>query len=190
MELVHRGGSKSIDRLLAMPFGASPAYSEVGAMPKGGQPQGYRHDRYEAKLGVGRRNFLRATTDLQTWRGHNVRGIEVLPIGSPIELGATVVVTLGTPWPALAAPCRTVGVLDEPDRWGFACGSLPGHPEQGEESFVVSIDGDGVVTFRITALTRPGERLTRPARPIGRDVQRAGTNGYLNARKGFVDQAK
>ena len=102
--------------------------------------------------------------------------------------GATVVVTLGTHWLELLAPCPIVGVLDEPDRWGFAYGTLPGHPEQGEESFVVSINGDDEVTFKITAFSRPGERLTRLAGPIARTIQSAGTNGYVKALKGFVDQ--
>jgi len=89
-----------------------------------------------------------------------------------------VVVTLGTPWLSLAAPCRIVGVLDEPDSWGFAYGTLPGHPEQGEESFVVSIGGDDVVRFRITAFSRPGEwiaRLAGPSRAGGAD----GRNEWL-----------
>jgi uncharacterized protein (UPF0548 family) len=190
MELVRPGCRGSIDHLLALSVEALPTYSEVGATLKGEQPRGYRHDRYEAKLGIGRRTFLRATTGLQTWSSHQVPGIGVLPQATPIELGATVVVTLGTPWLALAAPCRIVAVLDEPDRWGFAYGTLPGHPEQGEESFVVSIDSDEEVKFRITAFSRPGGRLTRLAGPIGRSVQRAGTNGYVKALQGFVDQAK
>jgi len=189
MKLVRPGSSKSIDHLLAASVGALPTYSDVGATLKGEQPQGYRHDKYEAKLGAGRKTFLRATTGLQTWRSHKVPGVDVFPHGSSIEAGTTVLVTLGTPWLALAAPCRIVGVLDEPDRWGFAYGTLPGHPEQGEESFVVSIDDDEV-RFRITVFSRPGERLTRLAGPIGRAAQRAGTSGYVKALQGFVDQAK
>ena len=189
MELVRPGSSKSIDQLLAVSNGSLPTYSEVGATLKGEQPQGYRHDQYEAHLGSGQQTFLRAKTGLQTWSSHKVPGISVLPLGSPIELGGTVIVTLGTSWLALAAPCRIVGILDEPDRWGFAYGTLPGHPEQGEESFVVSIDGNEV-KFRITAFSRPGDRLTRLAGPIGRAVQRAGTNGYVKALQEFVGQTR
>lgn len=35
------------------------------------------------------------------------------------------------------APCQVVYVLDEPDRQGFAYGTLPGQPESGEEAFVI-----------------------------------------------------
>src|SRR5665213_2801518 len=92
MELVRPGSSESIDHLLALSVEALPTYPEVGATLKGEQPRGYRHDQYEAKLGIGRRTFLRATTGLQTWRSHKVPGIGVLPHATPIELGATVVV--------------------------------------------------------------------------------------------------
>jgi len=112
----------------------------------------------------------------------------VFPQSTPIELGLTVLVTLGTPWLAVAAPCRIVGVVDEPNRWGFAYGTLPGHPEQGEESFVVSIDDDEV-TFTITAFSRAGNRIVEFAGPIGRAMQRVGTRGYVKALKGAVDRA-
>lgn len=189
MELVRPRSSNSIDQLIAKSAETEPTYSEVGATLNGEQPPGYRHDEYEAKLGEGREAFLRASTGLQTWRSHKGLGIDVLPHGTPIELGATVVVTLGFPWLSLAAPCRIVGVLDEPDRWGFAYGTLPGHPEQGEESFVASINGNDEGAFRITAFSRPGEWLTRLAGPIGRVVQRAGTNGYVKALEGYLEQA-
>jgi uncharacterized protein (UPF0548 family) len=139
----------------------------------------------EATLGHGRPAYLRASTGLQSWKGHQVPGIDVLPHDAPVEPGTTVVVTLGTPWLALAAPCHIVGILDERDRWGFA---LPGHPEQGEELFVVSIDRDDTVRFRVSAFSRPRDRIARLAGPLGRAVQMAGTNGYLRALRRFVDR--
>jgi uncharacterized protein (UPF0548 family) len=188
MELVRPASIESINRLLATSVDAEPTYSECGATLRGERPPGYRHDSYEADLGKGRAAFLRALIGLQTWKGHRVPGIDVFPHSTPIEPGATVVVTLGTPWLALAAPCRIVRVLDEPNRWGFAYGTLPGHPEQGEESFVVSIGGDDAVRFRVTAFSRPGERIARLAGPVARAVQTAGTNGYLKALQRFVNQ--
>ena len=186
MELVRPGSGDKVERLLATSADAQPKYPEVGATLRGKHPEVYRHDTYEAELGNGRTVFERATTGLKTWRSHEVPGIDVLPHSALIELGATVVVTLGTPWLALAAPCRIVGVVDESDCWGFAYGTLPGHPEQGEESFVVTIDGNDLVRFRITAISRPGERITHLAGPVGRAVQRTGTNGYLKALQRFV----
>jgi uncharacterized protein (UPF0548 family) len=101
-----------------------------------------------------------------------------------------VVVTLGTPVLALAAPCRIVGVVDEPTRWGFSYGTLPGHPEQGEEAFVVSMSPDETVHFDIVAFSRPGDSLVRLSGPIGRGVQKVGSKGYLRALRQFVEVSR
>ena len=94
--------------------------------------------------------------------------------------------TLGTPVVARAAPCRIVRAIDEPTRWGFAYGTLPGHPEQGEEAFVVSMS-DESVRLDIDLLPRPGDSVVRLSGPIGRGVQRAGTKAYLRALRQFVE---
>jgi uncharacterized protein (UPF0548 family) len=88
----------------------------------------------------------------------------------------------------LAAPCRIVSVVDEQARWGFAYGTLSGHPEQGEEAFVVSISADETVRFEVVAFSRPGDPLVRLSGPIGRGIQEVGTNGYLRALRRYADQ--
>ena len=55
----------------------------------------------------------------------------------------------------MKAPARVVYVVDEPKRKGFAYGTLPGHPEQGEEAFIVEQQDDGSVWLRIRAFSRP-----------------------------------
>jgi uncharacterized protein (UPF0548 family) len=177
-------------RMLTQLQAAQPTYPQIGFTLIGKEPTGFRNDTYETDLGRGTDAFDKAVHGLRTWAAHRVPGIAVFPRNADIVEGTTVIVTLGTPIVAIAAPCRIVGVLDEPHRWGFAYGTLPGHPEQGEEAFVVSIDDDETVKFRITALSRPGDRTTRPAVPIARAVQKAGTNGYVKALKEFVDRAE
>ena len=98
------------------------------------------------------------------------------------------VVVLGVRSLALAAPCRIVGVTDGPDRWGFAYGTLPGHPEQGEEAFIVSMADDGDVRFEIRAFSRPGDPLIRMLGPLARSVQAWGTRGYLRSLGRYVDR--
>jgi uncharacterized protein (UPF0548 family) len=87
---------------------------------------------------------------------------------------------------SLRAPVRVVAVLDEPRRRGFAYGTLPGHPESGEESFIVSMGDDDVVTFIVRAFSRPGGRLTRVAGPAGRIVQQRITDRYVRSLRALV----
>jgi uncharacterized protein (UPF0548 family) len=115
-------------------------------------------------------------------------GVRIFPEGREIRSGATVVVTLGTPFVALAAPCRNIRVIDDETRWGFAYGTLPGHPEQGEESFVVSISSDGIVRFEIVAFSQPADALVRLSGLLGRSIQKGGSKGYLQALRRYVGQ--
>jgi uncharacterized protein (UPF0548 family) len=166
---------------------ADPTYSDIGSTLAGRCPHGFHHDRYEAVLGNGPRAFQRAVAGLKTWQAHRLPGMQVFPHNQEIRTGVTVVVTLGTAIAAIAAPCRIVGVIDGEARWGFAYGTLPGHPEQGEEAFVVSTSPDQTVRFEIEAFSRPGDPLVRLSGPIGRGIQKGGTGGYLGALKRFVD---
>ena len=84
----------------------------------------------------------------------------MFPPDTPPREGATVVVTLGTGLASIVAPCRIIAVVDETARFGFAYGTLPGHPEQGEESFIATLAEDGLVRFGIKAFSRPGDPLT------------------------------
>lgn len=166
---------------------AEPTYSDIGATLAGTCPEGFHHDSYEAVLGHGPQAFERAVMGLKTWEAHRLPGMQVFPHDREIRAGATVIVTLGTPIAALAAPCRIIGVIDGQTRWGFAYGTLPGHPEQGEESFAVSMSADQTVRFEIEAFSRPGDPLVRLSGPIGRGIQRSGTGSYLRALKRFVE---
>ncbi len=177
-----------MERMVQTLESAEPTYSDIGATLAGKQPQGFHHDCYETVLGDGPKTFQRAVTGLKTWEAHRLPGVRVFPHNQEIRTGATVVVTLGMPIVALAAPCRIVSVIDEQTRWGFAYGTLPGHPEQGEEAFIISISPDQTVRFEIKAFSRPGDPVVRLSGPVGRGIQRGGTGGYLRALKRFVDK--
>jgi uncharacterized protein (UPF0548 family) len=185
MILVLPQNRSSMQRLLDDKRTAQPTYGDVGASIRGTFPPGFRHDRYERVLGQGRDVFQYAKDGLQHWQAHNVPGVKVFPRNGEIVPGATVIVTLGMVV-ALAAPCRIIEVVDEPRRWGFAYGTLPGHPEQGEEAFVLAWADDDMVHFEVHAFSRPADHLVRLAGPIGRQVQRTGTTGYLSSLQRYV----
>lgn len=84
----------------------------------------------------------------------------------------------------IAAPVRVVEVLDGPDAIGFAYGTRPGHPEVGEESFVVRRAGDRAV-FELRALSRPAFPYAL-APFVGRAFQARYTARYLRALRGSI----
>jgi uncharacterized protein (UPF0548 family) len=176
-----------MERLVEDLGSAELTYSDVGSTLAGKRPEGFHHDRYEAVLGEGLDAFRRAVRGLKTWKAHRLPGMRVFPDDVEIRTGATVVLTVGTPIASLVVPCRIVGVVDGQTRWGFAYGTLPGHPERGEESFAVSMSSDGTVHFEIEAFSRPGDLLARLSGPIGRGMQRGGTGAYLHALKRYVE---
>jgi uncharacterized protein (UPF0548 family) len=70
--------------------------------------------------------------------------------------------------------------VSEPGRRGFAYGTLPGHPESGEEAFVVTMQDDGNVALTVTAFSRPASLAARMAGPVAAAVQSHITNRYLS----------
>ncbi|MFC9788048.1 DUF1990 family protein [Rhodococcus sp. NPDC127528] len=163
---------------------ASPTYPEVGAT-RGALPAGYHHVHASAEIGRGADDFERAARTLLGWGMHRGAGLRVESTDETAVTGATVILRLGPAWCAVAAPCRVVYVVDEPHRRGFAYGTLPGHPERGEERFVVEHDPHtGRVVVVVDAFSAAGTRLTRLGGPVNRVVQRVITRRYLDALRG------
>ncbi|MEV1024094.1 DUF1990 domain-containing protein [Streptomyces sp. NPDC050264] len=155
-------------------------YPEVGATLTASAdsqlPSGYAHLDRRIRLGSGTECFERAGAAVLAWRAQRGAGLRVTPGGDALK-GSDVVMRLL--W--LRIPCRVVTVVRDSDRIGFAYGTLPGHPECGEEAFVVTRDADDSVWFRIRAFSRPGRWYTRAAGPVGRAVQGWMTGRYLRA---------
>jgi len=83
----------------------------------------------------------------------------------------------GSPLAGVVIPCRVVWTVEQSDRQGFAYGTLPGHPERGEEAFLVERANDSV-TLSIRAFSKPGDRLVRAASGISRLIQSQLTDRY------------
>ena len=81
--------------------------------------------------------------------------------------------------------CRLVCLVDEADKFGFAYGTLPGHPERGEERFLVVQHDDGTVSYDLVAFSRP-VRWARLGAPLARLIQVDVTRRYLRAMQDFV----
>jgi len=91
------------------------------------------------------------------------------------------VLRLGRGIVGLSAPVRVVYPVKEPHRSGFAYGTLPGHPESGEDAFVVALQNDENVRMTTTAFSQPSSKLARAAGPVTGMVQSWVTNRYLQS---------
>lgn len=155
-------------------------YVEVG-QTQGELPNGYRHLCRQVTIGTGLARFEEASQILFGWGVHRRSGLHVRSPSEWVTEGDVAVLRLGLGVAAIKAPVKIVYVVNESHRKGFAYGALPGHPESGEEAFLLELHADGVVTLTITAFSRPSSLLVRVAGPVSRAVQRWITRRYLRA---------
>jgi uncharacterized protein (UPF0548 family) len=155
----------------------SLTYREVGATA-GPLPGGYHHVRKSAVIGNGRPRFEDAAAKVMRWGMLRGAGVRVEPSTEMAAVGSEVLVGLGP----VRAPCRVVYVIDEPDHRGFAYGTLPGHPESGEELFAVRYDPTtDEVHAEVTAFSRHATWWSRLGAPVTSLAQRIITSRYLTA---------
>ncbi|MFH9427453.1 DUF1990 family protein [Streptomyces sp. NPDC017615] len=133
-------------------------------------PPGFHHLFSRTRIGEGPAVFRRATEAVLTWEMHRAMGVGMDTTADRATPGTEVTVNLAG---MIKAPCRVVWATDEPRRAGWAYGTLPGHPEHGEEAFVVDRTGDGTVWLTVAAYSRPAKWYTRTAGPAARALQHA-----------------
>ena len=86
------------------------------------------------------------------------------------------------------APVRVVYVIDEPNRKGFAYGTLTGHPVSGEESWIVDREEDGSVWMTIRAFSRPTRWYWWLIYPGVKAMQKVVTRRYQRALAGPITE--
>jgi uncharacterized protein (UPF0548 family) len=149
--------------------------SAVGLLGQSLAP-GYRRDEWTIELPNG---FESGCQALRGWASHLAAGIILDPPEPPLTVGQTVAIAIPLPFSSISATCRIIETIDEPDRFGFVYATLPHHPEDGEESFIVERRSDGTAFYTVTAVWRPGMLCTRIGAPITRRVQQRTTARYL-----------
>jgi uncharacterized protein (UPF0548 family) len=152
-------------------------YPEVGATA-GPPPPGYRHLGFVSQVGAGHQRYQEAADALMHWGMQRGAGLRVEASSDVVEVGAVVLVKMGF----LKAPCRVVYVIDEPGVRGFAYGTLPGHPESGEERFVVRHDPiTAAVYAEVSAFSRPATWWSKAGGPFTSLAQRVIAKRYVRA---------
>jgi uncharacterized protein (UPF0548 family) len=160
---------------------AGLTYPEVGQTGSADLPPGYHHVRRARAIGTGERAFNAAADAVLRWQVQARAGLRVQASSKVVTPGVLSTVRLGIGPFGVNAPCRVVYVVDEPRRKGFGYGTLPGHPESGEESFVVEWQADDSVVLHVVAFSRPATALSRLAGPAARLAQEHVTRRYLRA---------
>ncbi|MEU9251967.1 DUF1990 domain-containing protein [Streptomyces sp. NPDC048270] len=149
------------------------SYPDRGATARRPLPAGYHHLHHRTRVGRGRAAFEAAGVAVTTFQAHRTSGMLVRADAGAVRPGSRVVVGIGLGPLRISAPCEVIWTAYEPARVGFAYGTLAGHPESGEESFVVDMDADGTVWFTVTASSRPACWYTRLAGPVVPVLQRS-----------------
>lgn len=161
--------------------GAPFTYPEVGATRHATLPAGYHHVERSAVVGSGGGDFDRAAAAVFRWAAQRGAGLRIRADGPASTPGTVVLMTAGLRRLGVDIPCRVVWVVDEPRCRGFGYGTLPGHPESGEESFVVTLQPDGDVVYTLRAFSRLATPLSRLGGPVSRQVQRLALDRYVVA---------
>ncbi|NEA51311.1 DUF1990 domain-containing protein [Streptomyces sp. SID10815] len=146
-------------------------YEQVGATREQGHcPPGFHPMLVRSRIGEGEAVFRRAAEAVLTWEMHRALRVGVATDAERAVPGADVTVTLAG---VVRAPCRVVWTVEEHRRAGWAYGTLSGHPECGEESFVVDRTGDGTVWLTVNAFSRAAKWYARAGGPATRALQHA-----------------
>jgi len=166
--------------LLTESASASLTYEPIGASLDETivVPGGLERRRWAAELD-GDEAFDRAVQAVKAWGVHRGAGLLVEADGE-LAVGTNVAMCAPLPVGYVDVTCRVVVVIDEVDRYGFAYGTLPVHPERGEESFVIS-QTNAVATFTIRAVSRPAHPLARLVPRVADALQHRAAERYLAA---------
>ncbi|HTL52986.1 MAG TPA: DUF1990 domain-containing protein [Planctomycetota bacterium] len=181
-------------RFVAAQANLTVTYPHVGAsnaVPPGKNgplPKGYVVDHNRIQLGRGAAVFAAAKAAFQRWDHFHFGWLDACAPLPPIQTGAVVAIkakSVGLWW---LSACRIVYTIDEKGdemgdetgekrnstaRFGFGYGTLPDHPESGEERFLLEWNrADDTVWYDILAFSRPNTFAARLGYPIVRSLQK------------------
>ena len=122
-----------------------------------------------------------ATATLQRWAPHAGIKARIHPEGAPMVEGTTLLVVAPFGPLEMVVPDRIVAVVDEPERFGFAYGTLAGHAETGEECFLAEPLGPDRLRLTVRVQAGPATFMARLGTPVVTLLQKAAARRYLAA---------
>ena len=171
MFLLRKPSDRQIQDFISAQQHAPFSYSPQGITGES-PPSHYNVDHNRAQLGAGAQTFNAAVDAIKHWKMFELGWVQLFHEQTPIETGAVVAVLVKhlSFWSLNA--CRIVYVIDEPERYGFAYGTLAEHAERGEERFTVEWKReDDSVWYDILAASQPGP-MAKLGYPYARRLQK------------------
>jgi uncharacterized protein (UPF0548 family) len=168
---------------------SSFSYQNVG-LSLNGSPSGYNVDHNRICIGQGESDLMAAKEAIKNWTMFDLPWVELCWPNTPIQVGKNVAIVVNHFgfWSMNAA--RIVYVIEEPNRFGFAYGTLAEHVESGEERFSVEFDTTtGDVWYDLFAFSRPSHLLAKLGLPISRYLQKRFAADSMAAMKQAVAHA-
>jgi len=163
------------------------SYDEHKATLKSEFPKGYNHDRNTCLLGVGDQAFEAAKEAINRWVMFPKPWTHIYP-NQPFVQDQEVVVLFrlfGFWW---FNSSRVIYTIEEPNRYGFAYGTLTQHVEKGEELFLVEKDVKGNIWYRLEAFSQPRAWYVKLFKPLARYHQKRFGKQSKAAMQAFVTQ--
>lgn len=171
MFLLQQPSDQQIRSFLSAQQQSQFSYGPLG-LARGSAPVGYNFDHNRVQLGTGPAVFDAAVAAIRRWKMFDVDWMRLCWDDTLIEAGSNVAILvrhLGF-WSINA--CRIVYVINEPERFGFAYGTLTEHAEIGEEQFMVEWNRkDDTVWYDLTAVSKP-RLIARFGYPYARKLQK------------------
>ncbi len=148
-------------------------YDYVGATLTGSPPEDFIVDHNRVLLGRGEEVWKKAKNAIRNWKMFDFSWVKLHPQKMPIETGRVVAVLVSHLGFYSMNTARIVYTIDEPTRFGFADGTLPGHSESGEERFSVELDiSTEEVWYDLYAFSQPNHMLAYVGYPFARYFQK------------------
>lgn len=133
----------------------------------------YNVDQNRIRIGGGRSDWETAKTAMRSWKMFDIPWVEICRPLTPIRKGENVAILIKHFGFYSLNAARIVYTIDEPNRFGFAYGTLEDHGESGEERFMVDMDAvSGEVSYDLLAFSTPNHRLARLGYPLTRLLQK------------------
>jgi uncharacterized protein (UPF0548 family) len=178
MFLLRKPSDAFVHEFLARQGGTALSYDFPGGTRDAPTARpGWQIDRERVLLGSGAATFERAKAAIARWEMFprdiaTVRAPERLAVNG--DVAVLYFAALVRLW--ILFPARIVYLLDESadgvQRFGFGYGTLAGHPERGEERFLVEWDQrDDSVYYDLLAISKPASWLARLGYPYTRHEQ-------------------